>query len=49
MAQEWMYLMNQSLTLPKMTSEYFGYFSWSFFFFSAGFLAYQKIHRIIHT
>ena len=40
--------MKLSLTIQKMTSEYFGYFSWGFYFFSAGFFAYQK-YRLYST
>lgn len=34
--------MNQSLSTPKMTNEYFGYVSLSYFFYSAGYFAYKK-------
>ncbi len=29
----------------KLTAEYFGYFSWSFYFYGFGFLAYGKSDR----
>jgi hypothetical protein len=37
--------MNSVKRTLKMTAEYFGYFSWSFYFYGFGFLAYGKLER----